>query len=245
MEADGQKILPFYLVVDVSASMTGDRMTALNNVVPQLVDALARDPILSDKVRFALINFSEDARVRLPLADLLDPGLVIPRLEERSMTSFVAALELLRSEIVANVDLLKADGFEVHRPAVFFVSDGVPDHHEDWQPAFAALTSYDPATGDGFRMYPNIIPCAVADADPRVMQKLIHPPSGRRAMKMYLMDAGFDPAKAITAIAEILVASVIQSVSAAGSGSTLRLPHDTDLPAGLTSYSADDDIDMV
>ena len=54
MQSDGQKILPFYLVVDVSASMTGDRMTALNNVVPQLVDALARDPILSDKVRFAL-----------------------------------------------------------------------------------------------------------------------------------------------------------------------------------------------
>jgi uncharacterized protein YegL len=245
MESEGQKILPFYLVVDVSASMIGPRMAALNQVVPQLVDALARDPILSDKVRFALIDFSDDARVRLPLSDLLEDGVVIPHLEERSMTSYVAALELLRTEIAANVDLLKADGFEVHRPAVFFVSDGVPDHHEDWQPAFEALTSYDPATGDGFRTFPNIIPCAVADADPKVMQKLIHPASGKRAMKMYIMDPGFDPAKAITAVAEILVASVIQSVSAPGSGSTLRLPDESDLPAGLTSYSADDDLDLV
>jgi uncharacterized protein YegL len=245
MQSDGQKILPFYLVVDVSASMTGDRMTALNNVVPQLVDALARDPILSDKVRFALIDFSEDARVRLPLSDLLDPALVIPRLEERSMTSYVAALKLLRTEIVANVDLLKADEFEVHRPAVFLVSDGVPDHNEDWQPAFEELTSYDPATGDGFRMFPNIIPIGVGDADGAVMQRLIHPATGKRAMKMYLMDHGFDPAKAITAVAEVLVASVIQSASAPSGGSTLRLPNDMDLPAGLTAYGPDDDLDLV
>ena len=85
------------------------------------------------------------------------------------MTSYVAALKLLRTEIVANVDLLKADDFEVHRPAVFLVSDGVPDHNEDWQPAFEELTSYDPATGDGFRMFPNIIPIGVGDADGAVM----------------------------------------------------------------------------
>lgn len=241
MEAEGQKILPFYLVVDVSASMVGDRMAALNTIVPQLVDALAKDPILADKVRFALIEFSEDARLRLPLVDLLEPNVVIPTLEQRSTTSYVAALELLRSQIEENVDLLKADGYAVHRPAVFFVSDGVPNHHEDWQPAFVALTTYDPGTGDGFRMYPNIIPCGVADADPAVMQQLIHPATGKRPMKMYLMERGFDPAKAITAVAEMLVASVIQS----GSGSVLRLPDDADLPTGLAAFTADDDLDLV
>ena len=146
---------------------------------------------------------------------------------------------------MANVDLLKADDFEVHRPAVFLVSDGVPDHNEDWQPAFEELTSYDPATGDGFRMFPNIIPIGVGDADGAVMQRLIHPATGKRAMKMYLMDHGFDPAKAITAVAEVLVASVIQSASAPSGGSTLRLPNDTDLPAGLTAYGPDDDLDLV
>lgn len=245
MHTDGQKILPFYLVVDVSASMTGDRMSALNSIIPQLIDALAKDPILSDKVRFALIDFSEDAQVRLPLSDLLEPELVVPALEPRSMTSYVAALELLRTEIVANVDLLKADGFEVHRPAAFFVSDGVPDQHEDWQPAFAALTEFDPNSGAGFRTYPNIIPCGVGDADPAVMQQLIHPAVGKRAMKMYLMSPGFNPADAITAVAEILVASVIQSASTAGTGSVLKLPNDEDLPAGLKSYTADDDFDLV
>ena len=196
-------------------------------------------------MRFALIEFSEDARLRLPLSDLLEPGLTVPSLEPRSMTSYAAALELLRTEIAANVALLKADGFEVHRPAVFFVSDGVPDQHEDWQPAFEALTRYDPATGDGFRMYPNIIPCGVGDADAAVMQRLIHPTTGKRAMKMYLMAPGFDAARAITAVAEILVASVIESASTAGNGSVLRLPDDSDLPPGLRAYTAADDFDLV
>ncbi len=77
------------------------------------------------------------------------------------------------------------------------------------------------------------------------MQRLIHPATGKRAMKMYLMDHGFDPAKAITAVAEVVVASVIQSASAPSGGSTLRLPNDMDLLAGLTAYGPDDDLDLV
>src|SRR5262245_66224432 len=60
-------LLPFYLVVDVSYSMLGPKLDAANRVVPEVADALAKNPILEDKIRFGLIDFSDDARVVLPL----------------------------------------------------------------------------------------------------------------------------------------------------------------------------------
>ena len=83
MEQTGAKLLPFYLVVDVSYSMEGPKLESANRIMPQIVDALAQNPILSDKVRFGLIDFSDDAQVRVPLCDLLEPNLVLPALTVR------------------------------------------------------------------------------------------------------------------------------------------------------------------
>src|SRR5690242_19700787 len=105
------KLLPFYLVVDVSFSMSGSKLEALNRILPTAVDALAQNPILSDKIRIGLIEFSNDARVRLPLCDPLDEQLTLPALTAQGGTSYSAAFRLLRHEIKANVMQLKADGF--------------------------------------------------------------------------------------------------------------------------------------
>ena len=39
-------LLPFYLVVDVSYSMMGDKIGAANQILPSVADALAKNPIL-------------------------------------------------------------------------------------------------------------------------------------------------------------------------------------------------------
>jgi len=202
--------------------------------MPQIVDALAQNPILSDKVRFGLIDFSDDAQVRVPLCDLLEPNLVLPALTVRGSTSYGAAFSLLRSEIESNVAQLKADQYVVHRPTVWFVSDGSPtDADSYWRQAFADLTSS--------RMYPNFIPCGVDDADVNVMGSLIHPSTGPKPMALYMMDAGFDPAKAITAMAEILISSMLASGYSLASGqSGTILPDKSNLPAGITQYDPDD-----
>ena len=80
MDHSGAKLLPFYLVVDVSISMSGRKLDSANRMLPSIVDALAKNPILSDKVRFGIIDFSDDAQVRLPLCDLLDPTVQLPGL---------------------------------------------------------------------------------------------------------------------------------------------------------------------
>lgn len=229
------KLLPFYLVVDVSASMSGPRLDAVNQIMPAVVDALAETPILADKVRFGLLDFGTDAQVRLPLCDPLDEDVTLPMLSVRGLTSFAEAFRLLRAEIESNVKQLKADGFLVHRPAVFFLSDGEPtDPVDDWQNAFRELT-------EGFAMYPNLVPCGVAQANPKTMQQLIHPAEGPKRMQMYLMDRGEDAAKAITQIAEILISSMIKSGESMAQGNSgLILPDKSQVPAGVSTYNADD-----
>ncbi|QKV75297.1 VWA domain-containing protein [Amycolatopsis sp. Hca4] len=243
MTEDKAKLLPFYLVIDVSWSMDGDNIEAANEIMPQLVDALARNPILGDKVRFALIDFSDEAQVQLPLCDLLDDDLQLPGLTVRGGTSYAAAFRLLRREIEDNVKQLKADHYSVHRPAVFFLSDGAPtDEDQEWREALRELTEYDRQTGAGFAMYPNLIPFGVADADPKVLQSLIHPSSGTKQMRMYMMDKGNKPAEAIKAMAEILVSSVVNSGNAmVGGSSGVVLPPASQIPVGVSSYGADDD----
>lgn len=236
------KLLPFYLVVDVSWSMDGSKLDAANKIMGELIDALAQAPIISDKVRFAMLDFADDARVQLPLCDILSEDLVVPGLSPRGSTSYAAAFRLLRQEIAHNVAQLKVDGFSVHRPAVFFLTDGEPNPGDGWEQTFAELTEFDRTTKTGFPLYPNVIPFGVDDANPGTLRKLIHPNTGTKAMRMYLMAEGQNPGTAISAMAEILISSVLSSgESVAQGGSGIMLPADEDLPDAVTSHAFDDD----
>lgn len=239
---DKAKLLPFYLVCDVSQSMVeSGALQEANNILPSLVQALEKDPIISDKVRFGVVDFSDDARVVLPLVDLLEQT-TLPLLEGRGRTSYKAAFDLLRTQIERDVNQLKADGYAVHRPAVFFLSDGAPtDPEPEWRAAFAALTQYDKASGQGNRMYPNIIPFGLQGADPRVLQMVIHPTNPpERAMRLFMADQDQTAASAVTKMAKMLVTSVIQSSTGLAQGSTgIVLPQEED---GVKSYAADDDV---
>lgn len=243
MSEDRAKLLPFYLVIDMSYSMEGDNLQAANEIMPALADAIAENPIISDKVRFGLVDFADDAQVLLPLCDLLDPDITLPGLTTRGGTSFAAAFRLMRKQIEHDVLQLKADNYSVHRPAMFFLSDGAPtDHDDEWRAAFHELTHYDRQAGTGFAMYPNVIPFGVANADPRTMQSLIHPAGGTKQMRMFMMDEDNKPADAIRAMAEILISSVLNSgMGMANGASGIALPDPGQLPDGVSSHTADED----
>ncbi len=238
---NGAKILPFYLVVDVSYSMSGERIDAVNMILPKLADTLARNPILSDKVRFGVLDFADDAQLLLPSCDLLEQS-TLPPFVARGGTNYTAAFRELRQQITSDVIRLKQDGFMVHRPAVFFMSDGEPTS-ADWPDAFTELTFYDGSTNSGFPYYPNVIPFGIEGADPTVLQKLIHPATGSRSMKMYLTDKGHDAGDAISAMAEVLVASVLLSGNGVESGNGgVILPDDGQTPDGVTPIGPNDPI---
>jgi uncharacterized protein YegL len=242
MAEDQAKLLPFYLVIDVSYSMEGEKLQAANNIMPELVDTLAQNPIISDKIRFGLIDFADDAHVQVPLCDLLELR-QLPGLTCRGGTSFAAAFRKLREEITVNVEQLKSDNFSVHRPAVFFVSDGQPTEAEhEWRDAFRDLTEYDRQTRTGFAMYPNVIPFGIQGAEPTIMKSLIHPSSGNKRMQMYLQSDGTSAGQAVRALAEILITSVLASgTGMADGGSGIVLPPDDELPPGVTPFTGDED----
>jgi uncharacterized protein YegL len=221
-------LLPFYLVVDVSFSMKGAKLDQANQILPEIADALAENPILHDKVRFGLIAFSDDAEVVLPLCDLSKQA-SLPGLSIRNGTNFGAAFRLLRTQLEHDVHQLRDDGYQVHRPAVFFLSDGEPG--DDWHPDFRALTEYNKETKVGFARYPVVVPLGVEDADRATMEQLVHP---RNRSKLYMMQKGGDAAAAIKAMAEILISSMLTSGQNVLNGDNgVMLPDATQVPPGI------------
>lgn len=228
-----QLVLPFYVLADVSYSMTqvkpsadGDGsspLDSLNEIVLALKDALDENPILGDKVRFALIDFSDDAQTQIPLCDLMKVDKSdIPKLAARGGTSFAAAFSALRQQIDSDTRQMKADGHKVHRPAVFFVTDGEPtDADGEWQRAFAELT--DPS----LKARPNIVPFGVGDAKKELLDQLVHP-VGR--MRSFVARDGANASDAIRSMAEMLIGSIIASANSIsdGGGSGGFVPPDAD-----------------
>ncbi|WP_327003751.1 hypothetical protein OHA72_53270 [Dactylosporangium sp. NBC_01737] len=225
------KVVPFYLMVDVSWSM-GARLDAVNRFLPAVQEALCRDPVLADNIRFGFIDFADDAQVRLPLCDLLDPNVELPVLTPRGGLCFASAFEVLHQEIDINVAQLRADGYAVYRPIVWFLSGGRPsDDPEAMRRAFVGLTS--------MKWSPNVIPCVLDPAGIDTMAQLIHPATGARRCALYSVDA-FHP-EAMAGIGETLVSSVIQvGYSNARGWTGSILPPRSHLPAGITQHDPDD-----
>lgn len=242
------QVLPLYIVVDVSYSMSvsddGDggatKIDAANQVIKDLRNALAEAPVIADKVRVSAIDFSDDAQIALPLCDL-SIQTSIPDFTVRGGTSYAAAFRTLRDQIQADVDQLKADRLAVHRPATFFISDGEPtDDERAWRDAFRELTDYDKATKQGFAFFPNFVPMGIG-AQPETLTELVHP---KDRSKAYFMKDGASAAKALSQMTQLLVASTLMSGMSVGKGGGgFVLPDDDEL--GDLISAADGDGDML
>src|SRR5262245_15355132 len=159
----GEAIVPFYIVCDESGSMGGNGgIDAINQGLPELHATIAADPLVSDKCRIGLISFSNSAEVLMPIARLSEVA-NMPGMTSRSVTNYGTAFDLLKSTIADDIIQLKALGYKVYRPAVFFISDGAPT--DDWRSAYERLVVGNPQA-------PHIIAFGVGQADRDVMAKV-------------------------------------------------------------------------
>jgi uncharacterized protein YegL len=195
------QVLPMYFVGDESHSMAGDPIAAVNRGLIDLRDEVAKHPLIGKKVRFGIISFADTAETRLELSELSE-DLVLPTLAPRGRgTSYASALEALRQTIPADVALLKGSGYQVHRPSVFFLSDGQPtDKAEQWRARLEELK--DP----GFRERPNVMAFGVGDADPAVIRELASSPRYG-----FMMTSGASTAGAIAEFAASMLNSMVAS----------------------------------
>ena len=218
------QILPFYMVCDESGSMAGGGVDAINCALPDLHQEISTNPSVADKTRFALIGFSTQASVLQPLADLSELT-QLPSLSAGGVTSFGAAFRLLKDTIEKDVADLKANGHDVYRPVVFFLSDGIPTD-EGWRTDLKELNS--------FRYAPKIIAFGISDADIATITEVAN-------FKAFLQqDQSVSPAMALREFASSLTRSIVNSATSMSSqgGDGFQLQVDEQVP-GFTSLSLD------
>lgn len=209
-------LLPIYFVADESGSMA-PHIQALNDGLLGLLDSLQRESFAAAKVRFSVIGFSDTAHTYLEPADLrILPGM--PTFAPRGMTSFKAAFDQISYRLSVDVPNLKAQGFMLNRPTVFFLTDGIPNGNEDWLAARAALLNQ-PAR-------PNILAFGIGDADAAVINEIATAPE-----YALIQSSGVHTATALSNFIVNLTQSVISSGQALADG---RAQLDLEKPEGFT-----------
>lgn len=114
--------LPVYLLLDISGSMRGEPIEAVNNGVKTLVDTLRCNPYALETVYLSLIPFNNVVEQAVPLTELC--LFQAPILEARFGTYLGKAIKYLsttaESEVVKTTREVKGDW----KPLVFIMSDG-------------------------------------------------------------------------------------------------------------------------
>ncbi len=219
-------VFPFYLCLDVSASMAGEPIDGVNRQLPALRSAIGEDPAISEVIRFAVITFSDVARSVLPLCDLSMVE-AMPSVSTEGRTSYGAAFDYLRRTIEGDYQASRATGDRWYRPAVVFISDGQPtDDPASWRAAHARLV--DPA----WRRHPNILAFGFGTAEADVLAQV----SERKANRAFIAEEGADPAKVVPELMTGLISSIVSSSASVYGGTAQLVP--PDVPA-MTAIPVD------
>lgn len=217
------KVLPIYFVADESGSMA-NLVGELNDGLRSLLDAMWRESMAAAKIRFCVIGFDHEVRCYLEMSDLREVE-GMPTLGCYGGTSYAAPFVELRRRIPEDVARLKAENYEVHRPAVFFLSDGQPLDDGDWERALADLS--DP----GFREKPNILAFGIGEADPAVIRSVATSPRYAFAAAQ-----GVNTGNAITEFSKALTRSIVASGQGLAAGAAEL---QVEKPEGFISLAMD------
>ncbi len=235
-------LLPFYLALDASWSMTetgedldnpsASRLDVANRIAPEIAEAVLKDPAAGDRVRLGVVSFSGETTVDLPLIDIRnlktdDIPVVNPR---QTGTSYASLFLTLRHQIESDVATLKAQGFKVARPTIFMISDGEPNDasDNDWKEAFTALTD------KSFKAHPNVVPYGVGEASHTVLDhvakykaSLDGAPAEQHVTAFLLTEVG--AAAALERLIPVLVGSIVGSAAdGTSNGLVLQSPDTAD-----------------
>jgi len=118
--------LPVFFLIDVSYSMLGGGtlLDAANQLVPGIVEACEKYSVLDQRLRLGLIEFCDEARVVIPLSEIDAFSENIPQLVAKGGTNFAAAFWAVFNEMGVAVESLRKPEIGIHRPTVFFITDG-------------------------------------------------------------------------------------------------------------------------
>lgn len=132
--------LPVYVMVDVSETMAGPALEALQGGLSTMMAALRRDPMVIETGAVSIIAFGADAEVLVPLSDVT--SVQIPELHISSGTSLGKAFRKLLRQMDAEVQKTTPEHRGDYSPIVFLITDGMPT--DAWEGAYAAFRKVHP-----------------------------------------------------------------------------------------------------
>ena len=128
--------LPTYVVIDASSSMRPHE-AVLNATLSRLHYQLAINPRVSEFAQVSVIAFSTDVHVVIPMSDM-EQVPTMPEVICGGWTDYGKVFDRLRQCIDQDVRTLKAQGHNVLRPTIFFLTDGEPTDAQ-WQNSYQLL----------------------------------------------------------------------------------------------------------
>ncbi|MGH3757110.1 vWA domain-containing protein [Actinophytocola sp.] len=132
-----------------------DHLEELNTGLREFRGAVHADASVAARVRCRVIGFAETPMAPQPLESFTS----LPKLEPCAGTNFGPAFTFVHDTIDRDVRGLKEKRLRVHRPIVFFLSDGQPTDPVTWPAAFAALAER------AWAARPNVIAFGIGEAD--------------------------------------------------------------------------------
>ncbi len=232
---EGQLVMPFYLICDVSGSMNRD-MQELNKGVKKLRRAIVAEPVVDDVAQVCVMTFSDMAKVVMPMTQMSEQE--VPTLSVEGGTDYGAAFRALAQTITQDTANLKAQGYKVYRPCAFFLTDGLPND-SDWHRTFTSTLTYDKATGTGMKGHPIFVPFGFRSASVEVLKQLAYPPE--RGMWYHTKTS--DVEEALKGMLDVIMNTVITSGQCVTTGQpaiTQQPPSpDSGIDHGASEYDPD------
>lgn len=116
--------LPVYLLLDCSASMTGQPIEQVRQGLRALLDDLSTEPMAIETVYLSVITFDSAAQQLIPLTELMQ--FKEPQINASGATALGAALRLLTDCLDKEVRKNTAEQKGDWKPLVFLMTDGMP-----------------------------------------------------------------------------------------------------------------------
>jgi uncharacterized protein YegL len=230
--AEGQMVMPFYLICDVSYSMIND-MAALNDGIQRLRRSIVAEPLVDDVAYIAVMTFSDTAKVIMPLSQMSETP--VPLLSVEGGTNYGEAFRELARLIPADAATLKAQGYRIFRPCAFFLTDGEPNDADYWV-TFKSTLAYNGVTGVGMKQYPVFIPFGFRAAREDVLRKLAYPPEKGRWYHIESHDIG----QVIKLILDVIMKTVVSSGQSSSTGQPALIHAPVPAAPGVTQGDAED-----
>jgi uncharacterized protein YegL len=183
-------IFPVFLLIDVSASMAGEAMDAVNAALPELKKEIESDPTVGEIAKIGVVTFSDQGRTVVPLCDLAEAD--IPEIMVEGGTNFAAGFEEVKRAIDTGLHAMPK-GTPFYRPVVFFMSDGMHQARQDWKAARADLLNW--------KLAPEIVTFGLGDATKELLQQV--------TTKYAFMSKDRNPADQVREIMRALLGSIV------------------------------------